>query len=44
MKPITAMTISIAIAMNTNTPVVPNSFRMPAMRNDVKIADKRLQE
>jgi hypothetical protein len=43
-KPITAITISIAAAMKTNTPVVPKLFRTPAIRNEVKIAEKRLQE
>ncbi len=38
------ITISIAVAMNTNTPAVPKVFRMAAMKNEVKIADKRLQE
>jgi hypothetical protein len=42
--PITAITISIAAAMNTNTPVVPKFFSTPAMTNEVKIAEKRLQE
>ena len=42
--PITAITISMAAAMNANTPVVPKLFRTPAIRNEVKIAEKRLQE
>ena len=43
-KPIASMTISIAPAMKTNTPVVPNSFNTEAIKNAVKIAEKRLHE
>ena len=43
-KPIAAITISIAAAMNAKTPVVPKFFSTPAMANEVKIAENRLQE
>jgi AcrR family transcriptional regulator len=42
--PITAITTSMAAAMNANTPVVPKLFSTPAIKNEVKIAEKRLQE
>jgi len=41
---ITAITISIAAAMKRNTPIVSKLFSTPAIRNEVKIAEKRLQE
>src|SRR5471030_814258 len=43
-NPIASMTISIAPPINMNTPVVPNAFNTPAMKNDVKMAEKRLHE
>jgi hypothetical protein len=32
---------AIAPAIKINTPVVPNAFNTPAMKNDVKMAEKR---
>lgn len=43
-RPIAAITIAIAPAMNTNTPAVPKPFSTAAITNDVKIAEKRLHE
>jgi hypothetical protein len=43
-RPIASITISIAPAINTNTPVVPKPFSTEAIRNAVKIAEKRLHE
>ena len=43
-QPITDITISMAAAISTNTPVVPKLLSAPAMTNEVKIAEKRLQE
>ena len=43
-NPIAAITISIAAAMNTNTPATPNFSRMAAMKNELNIADNRLHE
>ena len=43
-KPIAAITITIAPAMNANTPNVPKPFSTPAITNDEKIAEKRLHE
>lgn len=42
--PITIITIAIAPAMNTNTPVDPKYFSTDAIKNAVKIAEKRLHE
>jgi hypothetical protein len=44
LKPITTITMRVAAAMNINTRVVPNYFRMPAMKNYVNIAEKWLKE
>jgi hypothetical protein len=41
---ITSITISIAPAINANTPVVSKPFNTQAMRNAVKIAEKWLYE
>jgi luciferase-type oxidoreductase len=43
-KPIASITISIAPAMNTNTPAVPKCFSTAAIMKAVKIAEKRLHE
>jgi hypothetical protein len=43
-NPIASITISIAHAMNTNTPVVPNRFNTAAIRKAVKMAENRLHE
>lgn len=43
-NPIAAITITIAPAMNANTPNVPNPFSTAAITNDEKIAEKRLHE
>lgn len=44
MNPIAAITITIAPAMNANTPNVPKPFSTAAITNDEKIAEKRLHE
>ncbi|CAB3769130.1 hypothetical protein LMG29660_06277 [Burkholderia puraquae] len=44
MSPIAAITITIAPAMNANTPKVPKPFSTAAITNDEKIAEKRLHE
>lgn len=44
MNPIAAITITIAPAMNANTPKVPKPFSTAAITNDEKIAEKRLHE
>lgn len=44
MSPIAAITITIAPAMNANTPNVPKPFSTAAITNDEKIAEKRLHE
>jgi len=44
MSPTVTMTIAMAAAMTRNTPVVPKSVSTPAIKNEVKIAEKRLQE
>lgn len=43
-SPIAAITITIAPAMNANTPTVPNPLSTAAITNDEKIAEKRLHE
>src|SRR6195952_3607693 len=43
-NPIASITTIIAPAINMNTPVVPNAFNTPAIKNDVKMAEKRLHE
>ncbi len=43
-KPIAAITTTIAPAMNANTPNVPKPFSTAAITNDEKIAEKRLHE
>ncbi len=44
MNPIAAITITIAPAMNANTPNVPKPLSTAAITNDEKIAEKRLHE
>ena len=44
MSPIATITITIAPAMNANTPKVPKPFSTAAITNDEKIAEKRLHE
>lgn len=44
MNPIAAITMTIAPAMNANTPNVPKPFSTAAMTNDEKIAENRLHE
>lgn len=44
MNPIAIITITIAPAMNANTPNVPKPFSTAAITNDEKIAEKRLHE
>ena len=44
MNPISKATASMAAAMNTKTPVVPNRSSVKAMRKAVKMAEKRLHE
>ncbi len=43
-RPIVAMTIPIATAMKTKTPWAPNSSRMKAITNELKMTESRLQE